>query len=99
MRPDFTVWFKTPIGTRRIPLVRVNSLFQVPGGVFATMITRGPVTLLARNAAGKTIYTEPVTNSGDNASFCGGLDGGNPPFTPAGTALNIKPRLITQPGI
>lgn len=97
MRPGLNVWLKTPDGTRRIALAVVSPLFGVPGGAFATMITRGPVVLVARNAAGKTVYTTPVTNQGDKPGFCGGLDGGNPPLTPAEARLNITPRLLTRP--
>jgi hypothetical protein len=97
MRGGLTIWFKTPNGTRRIALVAVDKRFRVPGGVFATTITRGPVTLLARNAAGRTVYTAAVTNRGDKASFCGGLDGGNRPLTLAQAQENLQPRVMTQP--
>lgn len=97
MRTGLTIWFKTPTGTRRIAPRAVDSRFQVPGGVFATTITRGPVTLIARNAAGESVYTAPVTNRGDKASFCGGLDGGNRPFTLARARQNLQPRVMTQP--
>jgi hypothetical protein len=97
MRSGLSVWFKTPGGTRRVPLVAVDPRFQIPGGVFATVITRGPVTLLARNAADKTVFTAPVTNRGDKASFCGGLDGGNRPLTPAQARVDLQPQPMTHP--
>jgi hypothetical protein len=95
-RPHVTLWFKTPAGTRRIPVVHVDARFRLPGGVFATIITRGPVTLLARDTAGKTIYTAPVTNRGDKPSWCGGLDGGH--LTPSDLwPENVKPRSVGSP--
>jgi len=96
MRPDVTLWFKTPAGTRRIRVVHVDARFRVPGGVFATVIRRGPVTLLVRNTAGKIIYTVPVTNRGDKPSWCGGLDGGN--LTPSDLwPANVQPRFVGSP--
>jgi hypothetical protein len=97
MRPRLTIYLQTPTGTRRIPLVHVDPRFQIPGGVFATQITRGPVTLIAKNTAGATVYTAPVTNRGDKASFCGGLDGGNPPLSKADAQRNLQPRPINYP--
>jgi hypothetical protein len=96
-RPGLTLWLKTPTGIRRVPLVHVNSRFKLAGGVFATIITRGPVSLVVRDATGETISTAAVTNPGDKASFCSGLDGGNPPLTPAEIRLNLKPHLIQYP--
>jgi hypothetical protein len=96
MRPGLSVWFKSPTGTRRIALVRVDVRFHVPGGAFATLITHGPVTLLARDTAGRTVYTAAVTNRGDKPSYCGGLDGGNyPPRDEIRTGL--KPQLFALP--
>jgi hypothetical protein len=95
-RPDLALWFKTPTGTRRVPVVHVDARFHLAGGVFATIITRGPVTLLARDAAGKIIYAAPVTNRGDKPSWCGGLDGGQ--LTPSDLwPVNQKPRFVGSP--
>lgn len=95
MRSDVSVWFKSPTGTRRIPLVRLDPRLHIPGGAFATIITQGSVMLIARDAAGRTIYTAPVTNRGDKPTYCGGLDGGN--YNTFDTSINLTPRLITYP--
>jgi hypothetical protein len=95
-QPDLTLWFKSPTGTRRISVVHVDARFHLPGGVFATIITRGPVTLLARDTAGKIIYTAPVTNRGDKPTWCGGLDGGH--LTPSDLwPANAQPRFGGSP--
>lgn len=95
MRLGLSVWFKTPTGTRRIPLVPLDARFRVPGGAFATIITAGPVTLLARDAAGRIVYTAPVTNLREKPSFCGGLDGGK--YSRLDVSINLKPHLIDYP--
>jgi hypothetical protein len=98
MRPKLSVYFKSPTGTRRISVVPLDPGLRVPGGAFATIITRGPVTLIARDSAGHTIYTAPVTNRGDKPSFCNGLDGGNYPSMPPDEAqANLQPNVITYP--
>jgi len=98
MQPGLSVWFKTPTATSRIPLVRLDPRLGIPGGAFATIITRGPVTLLARDTTGRLVYTAPVTNRGDKQTYCSGLDGGWYSFpTQAAKWANLKPRVIKYP--
>jgi hypothetical protein len=98
MRPGLAVYFRSPDGTRRIPLVSLDTRLQIPGGAFATLIKHGPVTLLARNRAGRTIYTMAVTNRGDKPTWCNGLDGGDWQHTSYADAVqNLQPRIDTYP--
>jgi hypothetical protein len=98
MRPDLAIYFRSPDATRRVTLIHLDARLGVPGGAFATIITRGPVTLIARDRTGHTVYTTPVTNRGDKPTFCHGLDGGDWGLTtPAQADTNLQPRLQTYP--
>jgi hypothetical protein len=98
MRTGLSVWFTTPTSTRRVPLVRLDPRLGIPGGAFATLFTRGPITLIARDTAGRIVYSARVTNSGDRQSYCSGLDGGYYYFpTEAAKYADLKPRLTKYP--
>jgi hypothetical protein len=98
MHPNLAIYFRSPDGTRRARLVALDPRLGVPGGAFASIITHGPVTLIARDRTGRIVYTTPVTNSGDKPTFCNGLDGGDwRLMTPAQARADLRPIFEAYP--
>jgi hypothetical protein len=74
LRSGLTAWLRTPTGMTRMPTAAVPKALGVTGPLVYAVLTKGPDTILLRNAQGTTAYSTSAIPGGASRAYCDGLN-------------------------
>jgi hypothetical protein len=74
LRSGLTALLKTPTGMTRMATAAVPKTLGVTGPLVYAVLTKGPDTILLRNAQGATAYSASAVTGGASRGYCDGLN-------------------------